>query len=118
VAELYAARLKRSLKMCPTPAGYEGGSEILRPEYVPNRMFVSGYAKASKFEYWAESVAAFSVPEGRRLLRELDPAIHKMLTEIVRHPESAFTPILTEPLLDLQSSLRLGGELKEDLLNC
>lgn len=118
VAELYAARLKRSVKMCPTPAGYEGGSEILRPEYVPNRMFVSGYAKASKFEYWAESVAAFSVPEGRRLLRELDPAIHKMLTEIVKHPESAFTPILTEPLLDLQSSLRLGGELKEDLLNC
>ena len=112
------ARLKRSVKMCPTPNGYEGGSELLRPEYVPNRMFVSGYAKASKFEYWAESVAAFSVPEGRRLLRELDPGIHKILTEIVFHPETAFTAVLSESILDLQASLRTGGEFKEDLLNC
>jgi hypothetical protein len=118
IDELYRARLKRSIKMCPTPNAYEGGSELLRPEYVPNRMFVSGYAKASKFEYWAESVAAFSVPEGRRLLRELDPAIHKILTEVVFHPETAFTAVLSESILDLQSSLRVGGEFKEDLLNC
>ncbi len=118
VDELYIARLKRSVKMCPVPNTYEGGSEICRPEYVPNRMFVSGYAKASKFEYWAESVAAFSVPESRKLLKELDPAIHKILMEVVQHPETAFTPVLTEPILDLQASLRLGGELKEDLLTC
>jgi hypothetical protein len=117
INELYQARLKRSLKMCPPPPGYEGGSELVRNEYLANRLYISGYAKASVFEYWAESVAAFSLAGSRRLLRELDPGICKILEEVVFSPEKVVRTVLLEPLLNLQASLALAGEFTKKLLD-
>ena len=116
VAELYQARLKRSLKMQPPPPGYEGGSELCRPENLPNRLFISGYAKSSKEEYWAECVAAFSVPESRAILRQMDPGICKIITEVILQSETTFSAVLSEQLLDLQAALRVGGEFGEELV--
>lgn len=110
IEEFYAARIKRSAKLCPPPGNYDGASELLRPEYLPNRMFISGYAKSSIYEYFAESVAAFSVAESRKTLREMDPAIHKLLTDLIYQPETAIAATLSEQVLDLQSSLKMGGE--------
>lgn len=109
IEEFYQSRIKRSVKLCPPPPNYDGGSELLRPEYVPNRMFISGYAKASVYEYFAESVAAFSVPDSRRVLKEMDPGMHKLLTDVIYQPETGITGTLCEQVLDLQSSLRMGG---------
>jgi len=116
VAELYQARLKRSHKVQPPPPGYNGTSELCRPENLPNRMFISGYAKSSKEEYWAESVAAFSVPESRTILRQMDAGICKILTEVIHQSEATFSPILSEQLLDLQAGLKIGGEFSEDIV--
>jgi hypothetical protein len=110
IEEFYAARAKRSVKLCPPPHNYDGASELLRPEYLPNRMFISGYAKSSLYEYFAESVAAFSVAHARGVLKQMDPGMHKLLTDVIFQPETAVTGTLCEQVLDLQSSLRMGGE--------
>ena len=117
IKELYDARNKRSTRMHLPPPGYDGNSELLRPEYVMSRMFISGYAKSSKEEYWAECVAAFSIPESRKILQEMDPAVCKLLTEVIYHPETMLALVFREQILDLQASLRAGGEFGEDLLN-
>lgn len=116
IAELYQARFTRSRRTHQPPPKYEGNSELLRPEHVLNRLFISGYSSSSKEEYWAEAVAAFSVPEARRILNEMDPAICKILTEIIYHPELHMSPVLVEPILDLQSSLRAAHILPDDLV--
>ena len=92
-------------------------AELCRPENLPNRLFISGYAKSSKEEYWAECVAAFSVPESRKILREMDPAICKIITEVILQSETTFSAVLSEQLLDLQAALRVGGEFTEDLIS-
>jgi len=117
IGELYQARLKRSHKVQPPPPSYEGASELCRPENLPNRLFISGYAKSSKEEYWAECVAAFSVPESRTLLRQMDPGICKIITEVIYQSETTFSPVLSEQLLDLQAALRVGAEFREDMLS-
>lgn len=118
IAELYQGRLTRSRRTNPAPHGYEGRSELLRPENVMSRLFISGYSATSKEEYWAEAVAAFSVPESRKILNDMDPAICQILTEILYHPEQHLSAVLVEPILDLQASLRAGKALPEDLLTC
>jgi hypothetical protein len=117
IDELYQARLKRSHKVQPPPPGYEGAGELCRPENLPNRLFISGYAKSSKEEYWAECVAAFSVPESRAILRQMDPGICKILAEVIHQSESTFSHVLSEQLLDLQAALRVGGEFGEDIIS-
>ncbi len=116
IEELYQARLKRSHKVQPPPPSYDGASELCRPENLPMRLFISGYAKSSKEEYWAECVAAFSVPESRNILRQMDPGICKILTEVIYNSEATFGHNLGEQLLDLQTALKVGGEFTEDLL--
>lgn len=118
IAELYRARLANSLRNHPAPRGYEGNSELVRQEAVLSRNFISGYARSSKEEYWAESVAAYSIAESRKTLQELDPGICQILKEIILHPEEHFSPVLVESLLDLQASLRMGNAFPEDLLSC
>jgi hypothetical protein len=100
----------------PPPPSYDGASELCRPENLPMRLFISGYAKSSKEEYWAECVAAFSVPESRNILRQMDPGICKILTEVIYNSEATFGHNLGEQLLDLQTALKVGGEFTEDLL--
>ncbi len=117
IDELYQARLKRSHKVQPPPPSYDGAGELCRPENLPHRLFISGYSKSSKEEYWAECVAAFSVPESRTILRQMDPGICKILTEVIYNSEATFSHVLSEQLLDLQTALRVGGEFNEDLLS-
>jgi hypothetical protein len=77
---------------------------------------LSGYAKTSVHEFWAECVAAFSVKESREKLKEFDPAISKLLTDLVMDPTSLLRLPLHKSILDIQAGLRLGGEFNNDLL--
>lgn len=117
IDELYQARLARSIAKFPPPSAYDGGSELVHADQVMHREFISGYAKASVFEYWAESVAAFSFKESRKLLRQLDPGICSILEQVVFTPEKVMSAVLCEQILNLQASLRFGGEFGKYLLD-
>lgn len=117
ITDLYEKHLSRSNKFHPIPDEYEGQSELLLPQKINDRVFVSGYARSSMHEYWAESTAAFSVKESRDLLKQLDPAMHKLLVDLTFTPETMLRPVFTDAILDLQASLRAGGELTDGLLD-
>jgi hypothetical protein len=117
IDDIYRERKKRADKLHPLPEVYEGLSELLQPPQVYNRVFISGYARSSKHEYWAECLAAFSVKDGREKLKEIDPAIHQLLCQLVTKPQELIRRVFTDTVLDLQDSLRIGGEMKDDLLN-
>jgi hypothetical protein len=79
-------------------------------------VFISGYARTSMHEYWAECVAAFSVKESREMLRNMDPAVYQILHDVVFSPEKTLSPLHEQDALKLQTSLRVGGHLTDDLL--
>ena len=117
VQDLYATRLKRCNKTHPLPEGYDGASELVLVHQVDDRVFISGYARSSWHEYWAECTAAFSVAASRNMLKEMDPAVHQILYDIIYSPERALSPKFETDALKLQASLRVGGELTDDLLD-
>jgi hypothetical protein len=117
VADLYDRRRATCDKLHPPIDKYENETEYLLYHQFDDRHFVSGYAKTSKYEYWAESLAAFSVQESRKVLKELDPAMHELLTGLVLRPTSVLRVVLHETILALQASLRLGGEFDDDILS-
>ena len=117
IDQIYIERRKRSDKLHPLPAVYEGMSELLEPPQVYNRVFISGYSRSSKHEYWAECLAAFSVKDGREKLKEIDPPIYQLLCQLVQSPQDLIRRVFTDTITDLQASLRMGGEMKDDLLN-
>jgi hypothetical protein len=116
LTEMYNQRHKTCEKVHALPPHIAGYSELLRYHQVDNRHFISGYAKSSMHEYWAECVAAFSVKETRRILQEVDPEMHQLLTKLVRHPQGMLRVVLHETIATLQASLRLGGEFDDELL--
>jgi hypothetical protein len=115
--DLYKKRLARSEKQFPLPADYEGQSELVTPQQVTNRVFISGYARSSEHEYWAECTAAFSVRESREVLKETDHDMYQLMHDVLFKPEQTIRPVFVDTILDLQASLRLGGEFSDDLLN-
>lgn len=116
ITEIYQSRVKQCDRIHPLPAEYEGLSELLTQQQVHERVFVSGYARSSMHEYWAECVAAFSVKDSRDFLRKLDPAVYAVLSDVVLHPDQVIRRVFHDTILDLQSSLRVGGELRDDIL--
>ncbi|MBS1956658.1 MAG: hypothetical protein JST89_20895 [Cyanobacteria bacterium SZAS-4] len=117
IRDLYDARVKLCDTKHPLPPEYEGLSELLTPQQVPERLFISGYARSSKHEYWAECVAAFSVKDSRDYLKKLDPEIYEILLEVVTKPENVMRRVFYDNVLELQSSLRVGNELTANLIN-
>lgn len=116
ITELYEIHKTKSVRHYPVPNGYEGFAEVLTPQQVHQRVFISGYARTSMHEYWAECVAAFSVKESRKMLKELDPAAFALLREVVLNPAKMLRPVFREQIVDLQTSLKIGGEYTDDLL--
>jgi len=117
INDLYQKKFSRSNKLHPLPAHYEGQSELLLPQQIDDRIFVSGYSRASSHEYWAECTAAFSVKESRDVLKKIDPAMYELLQELLLNPETMVSPLWADTIIDLQASLCLGGELTDDLLD-
>lgn len=117
ITELYEQHKRRCDKLHPLPPEYDGGSEVLPPQQVHERVFISGYARSSMHEYWAECAAAFSVKESRQLLKEMDPGIYEILRDVILNPDKMVRPVFHDTILDLQSSLRVGGELMDGILD-
>ena len=117
IRDLYEARVRLCDSKHPLPPEYEGLSELLTPQQVPERLFISGYARSSKHEYWAECVAAFSVKDSRDYLKKLDPPIYEVLNEVITKPENVVRRVFHDTILELQSSLRVGGELHSNLID-
>jgi hypothetical protein len=117
VTDIYNKRLQTCDRLHPRPEEYEGGSELLLPQQVEERIFISGYSRASMHEYWAEATAAFSVTESRRLLKQLDPLVYDVLCEVIHTPEKVLSPKFEKDIQKLQSSLYVGGEFSQDLLD-
>lgn len=116
IASMYNQRLAACQRLHKLPTSY-GEAELLMNHQVESRHFISGYAKTSMHEYFAESVAAFSVLKTRELLREFDASMYKLLADVVLRPASRLRVVLHETLAALQASLRLGGEFSDDLLS-
>jgi hypothetical protein len=116
ISEIYKQKRQSCDTMHPLPAEYNGGSELLPPQEVERRHFISGYARSSMHEYWAECVAAFSVKESRLTLKQNDPAVHQILTNLVLTPTTVLRQIFHDTIKDLQLGLKLTGELRDDLL--
>ncbi len=114
VLELYEKRKKGCDKLHRL-AGPDQSSELLMPQQLEQRHFISGYAKASAHEYWAESLAAFSLKETRDYLKEVDPVIYQIMVSLIKNPTAVFSRVLHETLIGLQASLRLGGEFTDEL---
>ena len=92
-------------------------SELLLTHQLEERVFISGYARTSMHEYWAECVAAFSVKESREMLKASDPAVYQILHNVLFSPEKSLSPKFETDALRLQTSLRVGGHLTDDLLD-
>jgi hypothetical protein len=116
ISELYERHRGACDKAHPLPAKYNGLAELLEPQQVMSRHFLSGYARASAHEYWAESVAAFSIKDSRQKLKELDPGVYSILEDLVFRPTKVLQITHHNTIASLQASLRLGGELHQDLL--
>ena len=116
ITSLYQQRISKCDKLHPLPNDYEGLSELLMPQHVTERDFISGYARTSMHEYWAECTAAFSVAESRDVLKQLDPEMYNLLHELVFNPDKMVRPVFVDSIVDLQVSLRVGGELTNELL--
>jgi len=117
IKELHRERRKKCDMLFPLPDEYPGASELLKLDQVPQRMFISGYARSSFHEYFAESVAAFSIKTSRDTLKRHDPAIYQILRAVIFEPQTVVRPNLVEPMLNLQAALRVGGELFDEILN-
>ena len=61
-------------------------------------------------------MAAYAIKESRDTLKQCDPEIYELLTQVVLEPEKVLSPKLQDAMLNLQASLRVGGELPENLL--
>lgn len=116
ITDLYQKRLKNCNRVHPLPANYEGFSELLLMQQIDQRVFISGYGRTSMHEYWAECVAAFSVKESREMLRQLDLQAYEILHSVLFMPETSLGLNNQMEARRLQSSLRVGGELTDDLL--
>jgi hypothetical protein len=117
IVELYEKRKKSCDKLHVLPANYESQSELLLPPQFEKRHFISGYAKSSAYEYWAESLAAFSIIQTRVHLKEFDPAIYEILKTLVLSPTKIISRVFHETITTLQASLKLGGELTDEILS-
>jgi hypothetical protein len=116
IVELYEKRLSRSNSLYPLPAEYEGKSELLLMQQIPQRIFLSGYGRSSENEYWAEAVAAFSIPESRMQLKEIDLPMFQLIVQLLKEPENMVRPTFADKIMELRTSLKIGGELTSDLL--
>jgi len=116
IRDLYEQQKVHCNKMHPLPDNYFGQAELVQKDRVFRRIFISGYARSSHHEYWAEAVAAFSTKEGREVLKQLDPAIYDVLHAIIVDPITVLRPVFQDQILALQSSLRLGGEFHDKIL--
>jgi hypothetical protein len=120
VNEIYEKRLNQCNREHPIPEDACTLSELVEPHLVEERHFVSGYAHTSRHEYFAECVAAFAIKESRDALKKVDPELYELLMNVTLHPEKVMSTLegKRENILNLQTSLRLGGELiDEDLFN-
>ena len=117
IEELYEGHKSRSDRAFPLPLDYRGHSELLRREQVERRTFISGYSKASWHEYWAEAVSAFSFRPCRQVLKQYDPAICEVLTEIVLEPQNVLRTVFQDTVLELQANLRSCGVFHERILD-
>ncbi|HEY9775155.1 MAG TPA: hypothetical protein V6C81_15425 [Planktothrix sp.] len=116
IEELYERKLAYCMKAHPLPSSYPGQSELLQRDRIFKRDFVSGYARSSFHEYWAEAVAAFSTKEGRAVLKQFDPAILEILREVVFAPQTVLRPVFHDTIMELQASLRMGGEFHDKII--
>ena len=116
ITEVYQQRRKSCNVLHPLPPDYDGMAELLRPQEVAQRHFISGYGRTNMHEYWAECVAAFSIKDSRIMLKQFDPAIHQMLSDIILNPQKVLRRTFHDTIRDLQLGLKLTGELKDDLL--
>lgn len=116
IKDIYHERLGTCNKVHPLPEEYPGASELLPQTKVMDRIFISGYARSSHHEYWAECVAAFTVLESRIYLEKHDPAIFSILKDVIFNPVKVLRPVLIDQIQTLQASLRAGGELSDDIL--
>lgn len=115
--DLYKERKALADKLHPLPEEYPGEAELVPQDQVSKRVFISGYARSSFHEYWAECVAAFSVKASREFLQTHDPQVYGILHDVIWAPEKVLRSVLVEPALTLQASLRLGGELHDKILD-
>ncbi len=111
IFDLYEKMLRQCDKQHPLPDEYPGASELLKQHEVSKRIFISGYARFSSHEYFAESVAAFSIEESRRYLKEHDPRLYQIIESLFYEPEKVIRPVLKDQLHSLQASLRMGKEM-------
>lgn len=117
IEDIYVRRLQKCDQLHPLPEESETFSELIQPQQVDERVFVSGYARTSWHEYFAECVAAYAIKESRDTLKQCDPEIYELLSDVVLKPEKVLRPNLQKDMLNLQASLRVGGELPDDLLS-
>ena len=117
ITDIYKQRRQSCNISHPLPADFTAKTELLKPQDVARRHFISGYAATSMHEYWAESVAAFSIKDSRAMLKQYDPALHQILTDIILRPKNVLRRTFHETIQDLQLGLRLTGELKDELLD-
>lgn len=116
VKELFKERRRLSDKMFPLPEEYPGEAELVPQEQVSKRVFISGYARCSFHEYWAECAAAFSIKQSRDFLKTHDPQVYEILHDSIFHPEKVLRTVLVEQTQALQASLRVGGEMHDNIL--
>ncbi|MBZ0189408.1 MAG: hypothetical protein K8F91_24395, partial [Candidatus Obscuribacterales bacterium] len=93
VRELYRAQKVASDRRHPLPDEYPGASELLPQQNIMQRIFISGYARSSFHEYWAEAVAAFTIKSSREFLKQLDPAVSKILNDVFFEPQKVLRKV-------------------------
>jgi hypothetical protein len=90
--------------------------ELLTPIQVAQRHFISGHARVSTNEYWAECITAFSKKDSRDILSTFDSEIHKALTDLVLYPERYLATPWNQSVIEIRAARGIDSTTIESFL--
>lgn len=89
-----------------------GMPELILPEELEQRHFITAYARLSPWEFFAESFCCFAVRDAHLELRAIDSEVHEHLCELFHSPER----VIEMPWKMTLASMRAFHKVDKDLV--
>jgi hypothetical protein len=113
IAALYAEKTQS----CNHSSGESNKNvELLKPQEMPERHFVSSWARTDLAQYWAESFACFGRKDSKSMLEKIDAAMYSALREFFLHPENYMCSSCASSILEIRSANAISAETVNELL--
>ncbi|HEY9792642.1 MAG TPA: hypothetical protein V6D22_19735 [Candidatus Obscuribacterales bacterium] len=114
---MHRNRVQRCDQIHPLPDGYDGNAELVTEVQLIERVFLSGYSRSSPEEYFAESLAAFSIKSSREKLKAIDAEIFELMHRLVFEANEMLDSKWHEQIARSQAERKRRQELTDTLLD-